>query len=314
MTLVKSKKQLFLEEMETVLPWGTFSAIIGKYYEKKTSNGRPKKELILMLKIYFIQQWYNLGDEEVEEVICDSQAFRDFTALELYTNDEGLLAVDCPDATTILRFRHFLERNNLQKKLFKRVNKIFEKHGYIHKKGTIVDSTIIKASSSTKNKDKKRDTDMSSTQKNNNYFFGAKAHIGVDTKYGLIHTIELTTAKVSDRKMFPHCLHGDEKAVFGDKAYISQEDKRTWRKQGKFWGITDKKTSKRQLSQSQKKRNKKLSSLRSKVEHPFGVIKNQWKHRNLRYRRLRKNACQWLILATLHNLYKMRKHIILQPL
>lgn len=305
----KTRKEQFLEEMEKVIPWGTFSEIIGKKYNKTSKGGRPKKELILMLKIYFLQQWYNLGDEEVEEAIVDSNAFIAFTGLPDYGTH-----VPCPDSTTILRFRHFLEDNDLQKKLFGKVNKIFESHGYIHKKGTIVDSTIIKASSSTKNKQKKRDGDMSSTRKNNNFFFGAKTHIGVDTKHGLIHTIYVTTAKVSDRKMFHHCLHGEEQAAFGDKAYISKEEKKKWRKEGRFWGITDKAGRGKTLSNSQKKRNKKLSSLRAKVEHPFGVIKNQWKHRTVRYKGLKKNAAQWFMLAILHNLYKMRKQLILRPL
>jgi IS5 family transposase len=314
MIFLKTKRQIFLEEMEKAIPWGTFSEILNKHYKKTSATGRPKKELILMLKFYFLQQWYNLGDREVEEFVADSKAFRDFTGLDMIPLDNGDFFVDCPDETTILRFRHFLEKSELQEKLFNRVNKIFKDKGYIHKEGTIVDSTIIKASSSTKNKDKKRDKDMKSTKKNNNFFFGAKSHIGVDAISGLIHSLEFTSANVSDKSMLFNCLHGKEKYLFGDKGYIGKEDKKQWRKQGKIWCILDKGTKSKKLSKSQEKRNKKLSSVRSKVEHPFKIIKHQWKHKQVRYKGLTKNKTQWFILCMLHNIYKMRKKLIINPI
>ncbi len=314
MTLLKTKRQIFLEEMEQSIPWGTVSEILNKYYKKVSTVGRPKKELVLMLKFYFLQQWYNLGDREVEEFVADSKAFRDFTGLELIPLDNGDFFVDCPDETTILRFRHFLEESKLQEKLFDRVNKIFKEKGYIHKEGTIVDSTIIKASSSTKNKDKKRDKDMKSTKKNNNFFFGAKSHIGVDAISGLIHSLQITSANISDKTMLYDCLHGKEVYLFGDKGYIGKEDKRKWREQGKLWYILDKGSKRKKLSKSQEKRNKQLSSVRSKVEHPFKTIKHQWGHCKVRYKGLAKNKAQWFILCMLHNIYKVRKELIGNPI
>lgn len=314
MTILTTKRHLFLEEMERVLPWGTFRALIAKHYTKTSRTGRPKKDLTLMLKIYFLQQWYNLSDEEVEEAVCDSQAFRTFTGLEMYTNANGHLEVDCPDATTILRFRHFLEEHRLQEKLFDRVNAIFAQKGYLHQTGTIIDSSIIRASSSTKNRDRKRDAAMSSTKKNNTYFFGAKVHIGVDAESDLIHTLHLTTAKVSDRKMFTACLHGEEHAVFADKGYISRDDKKAWRTEGKYWGVLDKASAQKKLSTKQRKRNAKLSSVRAKVEHPFRVIKHQWGHARVRYKGLLKNELQWYALALLHNIYILRRELLQHPL
>lgn len=309
MIRTKTKRQLFLEEMDKALPWGTFSEILNKYYKKTTANGRPKKELVLMLKIYFLQQWYNLSDLDVEESIVDSEAFRRFVDLPVIGN-----TVPCPDETTILRFRHFLEKHALQERLFERVNKIFTANGYIHKEGTIVDSSIVRASSSTKNKDKKRDPQMSSTKKNNTFFFGAKAHIGVDAIGGLIHTLTFTTAKVADKKELFACTHGEETLLFGDKGYIGKEAKKTWRKQGKYWGILDKASRSHKLSKKQKKRNKKLSSVRSKVEHPFRVIKHQWGHTKVKYKGLKKNRAQWFALGMLHNIYIKRQHLIAQPI
>jgi len=314
MTLLKTKRQIFLEEMEQAIPWGTFSEILTKYYKKTSTVGRPKKELILMLKFYFLQQWYNLGDREVEEFVADSKAFRDFTGLEMIPMDNGDFFVDCPDETTILRFRHFLEKSELQEKLFKKVNKIFKEKGYIHKEGTIIDSTIIKASSSTKNKDKKRDLEMKSTKKNNNFFFGAKSHIGVDAISGLIHSFKFTSANVSDKTMLYDCLHGKETYLFADKGYIGKEDKKKWRAQDKYWGILDKGSKHRKLSKSQEKRNKQLSSVRSKVEHPFKTIKHQWGHKQVRYKGLIKNKAQWFALCMLHNIYKIRKELIVNPI
>jgi len=294
----KNRKQKFLEEMEGSLPWGTLFALCRKHYSD-AKIGRPKTDIELLLKVYFLQQWYNLGDPTVEAEIHDSIAFRRFLGIDLIEN--------IPDESTICRFRHFLEEHRLPEKFFRRTAGILEEKGLILKRGTIVDATIVKASSSTKNKDKKRDPEMSSTKKNNNYHFGMKQHIGVDLDSGLIHTIEATTAKTSDIKKLEDCLHGEEKIISGDKAYGTQERKREMRKEGKTYLITDKATCVKKLSRSQKKRNRKISSVRAKVEHPFGVIKNLWQHRNVRYKTLFKNSMQWNTLAMLCNFYKLRK-------
>ncbi len=293
----KNRKQKFLEEMDKCLPWGTFLSICRKHYQE-SDRGRPKTDLLLLLKIYFLQQWYNLGDPTVEAEIHDSIAFRSFLSIDLIE--------DVPDETVICRFRHFLESHKIQEKFFKRTTKILKEKGHILRRGTIVDATIIKASSSTKNEERKRDSEMSSTKKNNNFHFGMKAHIGVDMEKGLIHTIETTTAKVHDKKMLESCLHGEEQAVSGDKAYGSKEMKQKMRKEGKHYLVTDKATRSKKLSSSQKKRNKQKSSVRSKVEHPFLTIKHLWKHTNVRYKGLFKNTCHWNTLAMLSNFYKLR--------
>lgn len=312
----KNRKQKFLEEMEKTLPWVTLLAQCRKHY-KESEMGRPKTEIELLLKIYFLQQWYNLGDPTVEAEIHDSIAFRRFLHIDLVEN--------VPDESTICRFRHFLEKHRLQEKFFRKTVGILEEKGLLLKRGTIVDATIIHASGSTKNKDKKRDPEMSSTRKNNNYHFGMKEHIGVDMDSGLIHTIEATTAKGHDIEKLEDCLHGYEKVVSGDKAYGTKERKQQMRKEGKIYLITDKTNRRRKpdniseekweklkkisskLSTKQKMRNKKISSVRSKVEHPFGIIKNLWKHRTVKYKGLLKNHLQWNILAMLSNFYMLRK-------
>jgi len=312
----KNRKQRFLEEMERVIPWETLITLCKKYY-KRSRIGRPKTDMETLLKIYFLQQWYNLGDPTVEAEIYDSIAFRRFLNIDLVEN--------VPDETTICRFRHFLEEHRLQEKFFRKTVGILEEKGLILRRGTIVDATIVQASGSTKNKAKKRDPEMSSTKKNNNYHFGMKEHIGVDIQSGLIHTIEATTAKVADIQKLEDCLHGYEEVISGDKAYGTKERKQQMRKEGKTYLIIDKKNKRRkpenisetewekikkiptQLSTKQKKRNKKISSVRSKVEHPFGIIKNLWKHRRVRYKGLLKNALQWNTLAMLSNFYRLRK-------
>lgn len=256
-----------------------------------------------MVKVYCLQQWYNLGDLPMEEAIYDRRSFADFLGIDLM-NDP------IPDETTILKFRHLLEKNDLPKRIFQLLNSYLEGKGLIVRAGTIVDATIIQAPSSTKNQDKKRDPEMSSTKKNNTYYFGMKAHIGVDSKSGLVHSCEITTAKVADRQMFADLLHGEEKAVFGDKGYVSKEDKYYARDADVFWGVLDRKGPNKELSGKQKKRNKKLSSIRSKVEHPFRVVKHLWGHRKTRYRGLAKNRHQFYMLFGLSNIYMSRKHIL----
>ena len=269
----KNRKQKFLEEMEKVLPWGTLVAMCRRYYEE-SKMGRPKTDILLLLKIYFLQQWYNLGDPTGEAEIHDSIAFRRFLGIDLVEV--------VPDESTICRFRHFLEKHRLPERFFRKTVGILEEKGLILKKGTIVDATIVHASGSTKNKTKKRDPEMSSTKKNNNYHFGMKEHIGVDMDSGLIHTIEATTAKVHDIEKLEDCLHGYEEVVCGDKAYGTQERKKEMRKEGKIYLIIEKTTKRRKpkdiseekwekltkipakLSKKQKKRNKRASRNLSK--------------------------------------------------
>ena len=299
----KLRCEKFLEEMNEVIPWNKFLAKIQPYYEREEKiAGRPRKECLLMLKIYFLQQWHNLSDPAAEEAIYDRISFQKFL-------DIDLLSDEIPDETTILRFRHLLEKRRLPKQFFKIVNSILEEKGIMLKNGTIIDASIIVAPSSTKNKAGKRDSEMSSTKKGSNYYFGMKTNIGVDSNSGLVHSLANTTASVNDKKGASNLFHGSEKAKFGDKAYYSEEEKRQARKDGIFWGVLDKGKRNHRLSSTQKRRNQKLSSVRAKVEHPFQVIKFQWHHTKVRYKGLFKNSMQFHTLFTLSNLFMARKHL-----
>lgn len=306
LSLALGKKKLrcerFLDEMDQVIPWYKLINKVEKHYKEK-KTGRNRTETKLLLKIYFLQQWYNLSDPGAEEAIYDRNSFQRFLNIDL-------LADSVPDETTILNFRHFLEENKLQEKFFKIMNKVLEKNDLIVKEGTILDATIITAPSSVKNKDKKRDKEMSSTKKGNDWYFGMKAHIGVDHQLGIVHSIEGTTAKIHDKEMQNDLLHGQEKAVFGDKGYYKEDDKREMRRKEIFCGILDKGKRNHPLSNKQKRRNRKLSSVRAKVEHPFQVIKCQWGYRKVRYKGLFKNTMQLNVLFGLANLYMNRKRLI----
>ena len=229
-------------------------------HEIQKPTGRKKTDALLLLKIHFLQQWYALSDPGAEEAIYDRNSFQKFLHIDL-------LAQTVPDETTILNFRHFLEEHALQTRFFAIVRQILEDRHLLMKSGTIVDATIIAAPSSTKNEEKKRDPDMSSTNKNNTWHFGMKAHIGVDADSGLVHTVKTSTAKVHDKVKMKELFHGEERAKFGDKGYVGDEDKREARKAGIFWGVLDKGRINHPLSSSQKKRNKKMSSIRAIVEH-----------------------------------------------
>lgn len=191
--------------METVVPWDTFLRKIFKYYEQKPV-GRKKTEALFLLKIYFLQQWYNLSDPAAEEAVYDRNSFQKFLGIDLLTDT-------VPDETTILNFRHFLEKHELPQTFFAIVKTILKDKGLLMERGTIVDATIIKAPSSTKNKDRRRDTDMSSTQKNGQWHFGMKAHVGVDAEGGAVHSFTTSTAKVHDKDMFNSLCHGKEKLI-----------------------------------------------------------------------------------------------------
>ena len=292
----------FLEEMEKVVPWNEFQNEIKPYYTEK-ETGRKRMDLVMMLKIYFLQQWYSLSDREAEEMIYDRNSFQKFLGIDL-------LSQIAPDDTTILNFRHLLEEHKLQKRFFAVVNEQLEEKGLLMREGTIVDATIIAAPSSTKNKEQKRDPEMSSTKKGNQWHFGMKAHIGVDAKSGLVHHLDTTAAKTNDRVPFKKLLHGKEKALFGDKAYGKQSDKREAREAGILWAVSDRGVPNHPLSSSQRKRNRKFSGVRAKVEHPFQIIKCQWGFVKVRYRGLFKNEMQLFALFSLANLFRVRKTLL----
>jgi len=297
----RTKRDVFLGEMEAVVPWARFEALIAPHYTKPR-KGRPQMPLSVMLRIYFLQQWYGLSDPGAEEALYDMHSMRDFAGLDL--------AQDAiPDETTILNFRHLLERHNLTEALFEAVSGYLEEQSLLMRGGTIMDATLIAASPSTKNRLAKRDPDMSQTKKGNQWYFGMKAHIGVDANSGLVHTVKTTTAKVHDAKMSEDLIRKDDRAVFGDKGYVSDKRKRAARANGILWAVKDKRKRGRVLSSSQKKRNRKHGAVRAKVEHVFRIIKCQFGYRKVRYRGLAKNAAHMFALMALANIYLARRKL-----
>ena len=295
----KVKAKRFLEEMEQVVPWELAIKKISPYYKRKGTLGRPQTEIKVLLKMICLQQWYNLSDEGVEDLATDRITFRRF--LGLGDNESPI------DATTICKFRSFLTEYKLLKTIQESFTEQLVKKGVILKEGTSVDATIINTSGSTKNKKKKRDPEMKYTRKNNQYYFGGKAHISQDQKTKLIKKVRMTPANVSDSEVFEQLLDKDERAVFADKGYFKKERKQKLRKKGIFCGILHKGTKNRPLTKRHKKKNKKLTIPRSSVEFPFGIWKHIWGHRKLRYKGIRKNSEQFHLLAFLSNCYTINQ-------
>ena len=297
----RTKREVFLDEMDDVVPWVRLSALIAPHYPK-VGNGRRPYPLETMLRIYFLQQWYQLSDPGAEEALYDIQSMRAFAGLEL-----GRDAV--PDETTILNFRHLLERHELTKALFEAVSEHLEDKGALLRGGTIMDATLIAASPSTKNKSGKRDPEMSQSKKGNQWYFGMKAHVGVDARSGLVHTAGVTTGKTHDAKVMDNLIREDDRAVFADKGYVNENKKRAARHAGVYWGVKDQRKPGRQLSSSQRKRNRRNGSVRAKVEHIFRVLKCQFGYRKVRYRGITKNGAQVFSLLALANLYLARRRL-----
>ena len=297
----RTKREAFLAEMEAVVPWALLLALIEPYYPK-AGNGRRPYPLVVMLRIYFLQQWYQLSDPGAEEALYDIQSMRAFAGLEL-----GRDAI--PDETTILNFRHFLERHDLTKSMFDAVSSHLEDKGALLRGGTIMDATLIAASPSTKNKAGKRDAQMSQSKKGNQWYFGMKAHIGVDARSGLVHTAGVTTGKVHDAKVMDNLIREDDRAVFADKGYVNEKKKRAARRAGVYWAVKEKPKAGRRLSSSQVKRNRRHGAIRAKVEHVFRVLKCQFGYRKVRYRGIEKNGAQVFALLALANLFLARRRL-----
>jgi IS5 family transposase len=252
-----------------------------------------------MLRIYCLQQWYNLSDPGAEEALYDIQSMRAFCGLEL-----GRDAI--PDETTILNFRHLLERHDLTKAVFAAVAEHLEARGALLRGGTIVDATLIAASPSTKNREGKRDPVMRSSKKGNQWYFGMKAHVGVDAKSGLVHTAGVTTGSVHDAKVMHHLIREDDRAVYGDKGYASDARKRAAEKAGVKWAVKEKAQPGRKLTVRQRAHNRRFGRVRARVEHVFRVMKCQFGYRKVRYRGIAKNGAQVFSLLALANLYLAR--------
>jgi len=296
-----TRREQFLNEMDKVIPWDAFEKLIEPYYPK-AGNGRRPMPLGSMLRIYFMQQWFNLSDPGMEDQLYESISMQRFAGLEVGQNP-------IPDETTILHFRHLLEKHNVTEQMFKLVRDQLQDKGILLRGGTITDATLIHAPESTKNKSKARDKDMSVTRKGSKWHFGMKAHVGVDSKSGLVHTLRCTTASVHDSKMVDELLHGDEEEVYGDKAYADESRRAGLESKGVRWRISVKAARGRQLTESQKLWNKDCNRTRARVEFVFGVVKNLWGHYKVRYKGLTKNTAQFFTLFTLCNLYMARNSL-----
>ena len=298
-----TRREQFLNEMHRVVPWADLVAVIEPVYPKADGPGRPPVGIARMLRLHCLQQWFNLSDPAVEEALYDSRAMRQLVGIDL-----GREPV--PDATTICKFRHLLETHQLGQQLFARIGEYLTKQGLQVSRGTIVDATIISAPSSTKNRTKERDPEMHQTKKGKQWYFGMKAHIGVDSQTKLIHSVAATAANVHDSQVLPELLHGQETRVWGDSAYSGQRDvmQRHAPKAKSF--IQAKAHRHRPLSEEERTRNRTKSKVRAKVEHAFLVIKRIFGWAKVRYRGLAKNT-HWLhISCGLANLYVARQRLM----
>jgi IS5 family transposase len=297
----KSRRELFLDEMEKIVPWSGLEALVRPHYAK-AGNGRQPVGLSIMLRTYFVQQWFNLSDPGVEELLYESPVIRRFIGVDL-----GIAAA--PDETTILRFRHLLERHDLGGLMLDAVNVHLEAKGIKIQTGTIVDATIIHAPSSTKNEAGKRDPEMHQTKKGNQWYFGLKAHIGVDAKEGHVHSVATSAANVADMHMLPDLLHGEERKVWGDAGYQGQTEA-IQQAAPKAQDMTCRRTKfKDYVDELQKKKNRNKSSVRAKVEHPFRIVKRIFGFDKVRYRGIAKNHNRLCTNFALANLYMHRKRL-----
>jgi len=297
----KSKRERFLDEMEQVVPWAELEALIEPHYPNG-ENGRPPVGLSIMLRVYFLQQWFNLSDPGAEEALYESPALRHFAGVDLGR-------APAPDESTILQFRHLLERQELGEAMLATVNRYLENQGIRITTGTIVDATIIHAPSSTKNQSGERDPEMHQMRKGKQYYFGLKAHIGVDSKAGIVHSVCTSAASVADKHMLPDLLHGEERKVWGDGAYQGQGDViRQAAPQAQ--DMTSRRVRyKNFVDELQRAKNRVKARVRAKVEHPFRILKCIFGFETVRYRGLRKNHHRLCASFALVNLYLHRKRL-----
>jgi IS5 family transposase len=297
----KSRREEFLNVMDVVVPWHELEALIEPHYPK-AGNGRHPVGLSIMLRVYFLQQWFNLSDPGAEDALYESPVLRRFAGVDL-----GCAAA--PDETTILRFRRLLETHGLCGEILDTVNQYLASRGLRISTGTIVDATIIAAPSSTKNSQQERDPEMHQTKKGKQWHFGAKAHIGVDSRNGIVHSVCTSAASVSDVHMLADLLHGEEKKVWGDAGYQGQTEA-IHAVAPKAQDMTSRRARyKGGVDEQQRRKNRTKARVRSKVEWPFRILKRVFGYTKVRYRGLRKNH-EWLLAAfALVNLYQLRKRL-----
>ncbi len=293
-----TRRAKFLAEMEAVVPWARLLAVIEPHYPK-APQGRPPHPLPRMLRIYFMQQWFNLSDPAMEDALYDSESMRRFAGIDL-------TADMVPDETTILRFRHLLEKHRLTEQLFAEVRALLEEKQLLLKSGTIVDATIIAAPPSTKNAEQARDPEMKQTRKGKQWHFGMKVHVGTDRR-GLVHSVVTGPASQGDITRIDELLHGQERELFGDQAYWSEDHRQHCRHAGIAYRVNRRARPGRTLTEWQKKINQTRSRQRARGEHAFHVIKNLWGFTKVRYRGLYKNTVRALTMFALTNLYLARR-------
>src|SRR5947209_9841620 len=297
-----TRRAAFLAEMEQVVPWSALCALIEPFYPKP-GNGRPPVGVERMLRMYFLQHWFNLSDPVVEEALYDSQAMRRFVGIDL-----GREPV--PDETTVCPFRHLLEEQVLGRRLFDEVQRHLAAKGMKVATGTIVAATIINAPSSTKNADKARDPEMHQTKKRNQWYFGMKAHLGVDSRTKLIHAVVATPANVADSTVLPELLHGQETRVWGDQAYRGQRAVIRQHAPRAQDFVNHRYRHRGVVDEVERAKNRTKSRVRAQVEHPIGIIKRRFRFAKWRYRGLKKNTHRLLVTCALANLFMMRRHLL----
>ena len=300
-----TRRDEFLKTMDVIVPWSALCEVIEPHYPK-AGNGRPPIGLERMLRIHFIQHWFNLADLSCEEALYDSAGLRSFVGIDL-----GREPV--PDSTTITKFRKLLNENKLGEALFAKVGQELQARGFKVNTGTIVDANLIGAPSSTKNADKARDPEMHQTRKGQQWYFGMKLHIGVDSQSGLVHSAVVTAANVHDKHPLPDLLHGNEQRVYGDSAYASQKELIS-SKAPNARDFTNQRTRRAGgvVDEVERSKNRNKSKIRARVEHVFGVVKRLWGFGKVRYRGLQKNATRAFTALALANIYLGRQRLMAQ--
>jgi IS5 family transposase len=292
-----TRRERFLAEMNAVIPWATLLALIEPHYPK-AGRGRQPIGLEKLLRIYFLQQWFNLSDPQAEDAIYDSESMRRFVGVEL--GDDVI-----PDETTILRFRHLLEQHQLTEAIFGAVQQLLEERRLLLKSGTIMDATIIAAPSSTKNAAAQRDPEMRQARKGKTWHFGMKLHVGTDRR-GVVHHVTATDAATADISQVDALLHGEEREIFGDQAYWSEAHRQAFRARGVRYRVNRRGHHHRPLTAQQRVINQSRSRHRARGEHAFHVVKRLWGFAKVRYRGLAKNSARAFTLFALANLYLLR--------
>ncbi len=300
-----TRRDEFLKTMDVIVPWSALCEVIEPHYPK-AGNGRPPIGLERMLRIHFIQHWFNLADLSCEEALYDSASLRSFVGIDLGREP-------APDSTTITKFRKLLNENKLGEALFAKVGQELQARGFKVNTGTIVDATLIGAPSSTKNADKARDPEMHQTRKGQQWYFGMKLHIGVDSQSGLVHSAVVTAANVHDKHPLPDLLHGSEQRVYGDSAYASQKELIS-SKAPNARDFTNQRTRRAGgvVDEVERSKNRNKSKIRARVEHAFGVVKRLWGFAKVRYRGLQKNATRAFTALALANIYLSRQRLMAQ--